>query len=70
MQNDLWRRLQGVFEDALRYSTTERQRYVRETCAGNQELIDELKSLLDAYEQAEKALERPLVIKFGDQEEF
>jgi hypothetical protein len=70
MQNDLWRRLQGVFEDALRYSTTERKRYVRETCAGNQELIDELKSLLDAYEQAEEALERPLVIKFGDQEEF
>ena len=57
-QDEFWRRIQDVFEAALQCSETERQRYVRETCTGNQDLIDEVESLLAAYEQADVTLER------------
>ena len=67
-QDDLWRRIQDVFERALRCSAAERQRYVRETCTGNQDLIDEVESLLAAYEQAEVTLERLPEIEIDDQE--
>ena len=69
-QNELWRRVQNVFEQALRLSIAERLHYVRATCAGSQNLIDEVESLLAAYDAAEEALERPPQIEIEDQEEF
>ncbi|MCA9150921.1 MAG: hypothetical protein KDA92_16530 [Planctomycetales bacterium] len=56
-QDEFWRRIQDVFEAALQCSAAERQRYVRETCTGNQDLIDEVESLLAAYEQADVTLD-------------
>ncbi|MEZ6098021.1 MAG: hypothetical protein R3E01_03540 [Pirellulaceae bacterium] len=65
-QDNLWRQIQDVFERALRCPAPERQRYVRESCSGNQDLIDEVESLLAAYEQAEETMERPPEIELGD----
>ena len=56
--DDQWLRIQGVFEGALQCPAPERKRYVQELCTGDQNLIDEVESLLAVYEQAEATLER------------
>src|SRR5258705_8329811 len=50
----------AVFTEALRLSPEERDRYLSETCKGDNELRRRVEALLQAYEQAGDFLGKPL----------
>jgi serine/threonine protein kinase len=54
---DDWRRVNEVFHRALEYPPDSRDAFVREACADNQRLCDEVASLLDAHDRAGSFIE-------------
>ncbi len=46
-----WEKIKHVFSEAIRLDEGERMCYVKEACKGNQELINEIKSLINSYEE-------------------
>ncbi len=52
--------LEALFHEALAFTGDERVRYVRNQCAGDPGLAEELQALLSAHEQAATCFERPM----------
>jgi serine/threonine-protein kinase len=61
MSEEKWQKLKEVFQDALDVPTIERLEFVRSKTAGDDELFDKVKNLLDAYEEADDFIEKPTV---------
>ncbi len=62
MQSDgTWVRMERVFEDALRLPAAERETWVRETCAADPAVRDEVLAMLGAQENLGEFLAAPLL---------
>ncbi|MHC4910263.1 MAG: serine/threonine-protein kinase, partial [Planctomycetota bacterium] len=59
MNDELARRAQRILEDALEHDEGERDAYVAEACAGDEALESEVRSLLEALDEAGDFLESP-----------
>ena len=53
---DFWDRIQSLFDEALEKDTERRAEFLRQACAGDQQLFDEVASLLSLYPSAEREL--------------
>ncbi len=62
MQTERWQQVQGVYLDALDVAPNQREAFLREACAGDDELRREVESLLNAHEDAGTFLQAPAVI--------
>ena len=62
MQTERWQQIQGVYLDALDVAPNQREAFLREACAGDDELRREVESLLNAHEDAGTFLQAPAVI--------
>ena len=51
MRPERWRQIEGLYQTALGHNTTERQAFLKEACAGDEELRREVESMLTAHEQ-------------------
>jgi len=51
MDSEFWRRIRTVFEAAVELSADRRRAYLDQTCRDDQDLRDEVESLLAAAEQ-------------------
>ncbi|MGE3510557.1 MAG: protein kinase [Vicinamibacterales bacterium] len=59
MDNDRWRRVDGLLQSAIDLPAVERNTYLRHSCGGDPRLEDEVRSLLAAYDGAEAFLGAP-----------
>ncbi len=60
-----WARVKATFTEALDHVAPWREAWLAEACAGDQALLDEVRSLLAAYEQPDR-FERPAAGLLGD----
>ena len=58
MSDPRWTTVDGLFEAALELDPQQRAAFLREACAGNETLREEVESLLE-HERAEDFLDRP-----------
>jgi eukaryotic-like serine/threonine-protein kinase len=65
VSSDRWQRLKGIIGTALQMAPGAREAYLREACAGDDTLLEEATSLLDAGERAEPFLERAVEAAAG-----
>jgi serine/threonine protein kinase/tetratricopeptide (TPR) repeat protein len=61
MDPERWERVEHLFHAALERSPGERAEYVRQACAGDEELELEIRSLLDSQQEAGSFLESPAI---------
>ena len=61
MTPERWRRVETVFQAALDIAPENRERFVAETCAGDEALFREVERLIEGYEAADEFLEQPAV---------
>ncbi len=61
MQPERWRKIEQVLSSALERKENERAAFVKEACAGDPALRDEVESLLAYQDEAEKFMEAPAV---------
>lgn len=59
MHPDRWRRVKELLDISLRLQPEERPAYLARVCEGDQELRDEVESLIEAYEEAGDAFDTP-----------
>lgn len=59
MKADRWRQVEQLYDAAIELPVAERAEFVREACAGDEDLRRELSSLLDAQQQAGDFMESP-----------
>jgi hypothetical protein len=52
MTPERWELISKIFNEAAALKAEERQKFVEEACDGDQTLISEVESLLNAHEQA------------------
>ncbi len=62
MQTDQWQRVEEIYYAALELAANQRHAYLVEACAGNEALLREVESLLNAHEDAGTFLQAPAVI--------
>ena len=62
MQTDQWQRVEEIYYAALELATSQRHAYLVAACAGNEALLREVESLLNAHEDAGTFLQAPAVI--------
>jgi len=65
MQTERWHRVKEIFSAALDREPAERARYLEEACAGDSELLAEVRSLLDSHETAGDFIEEPAAERSG-----
>src|SRR5215510_621204 len=53
MKPEQWRQIESLYYTALERDVTEREAFLAEACAGDEELRREVESLLAVHEQAE-----------------
>jgi non-specific serine/threonine protein kinase/serine/threonine-protein kinase len=58
---DRWDRTKEVFDAALQQETAARAEYLRRACAGDDSLLNEVQSLLAAYEAAGTFIDQPIM---------
>jgi serine/threonine protein kinase/tetratricopeptide (TPR) repeat protein len=61
MDNDRWNHVDQLLQSALDISAVERDAYLRNTCGGDQRLEEEVRSLLAAYDRADRFLGAPAI---------
>ena len=61
MDSDRWQQVDSLLQSALERPPAERDAFLRSTCAGDQDLESEVRSLLRAQEQAGSFLESPAI---------
>lgn len=61
MNPERWRQLSGIYQLALEREPGERAAYLEEACAGDAELLEQLRSLLAAHDEAGVFFEAPAV---------
>lgn len=54
-----WEEIERVFHTALNLDASDRQAYLSEMCAENRSLVNEVKSLIDAYEETPEFMDQP-----------
>ena len=59
MTPERWRKIKEIFQVALDLPPADRAAYLRETCAGNQEVMAEVESLLASVDDAGAFLSEP-----------
>lgn len=59
MHPERWRRIKEVLDVSLRLARGERAEYLTRVCEGDEELRDEVESLIEAYEEAGDMMETP-----------
>ena len=59
MTTDRWHRVQWLFETALERSPEERETYLKQECADDPDLYEEVRSLLEADTQTHSLLNQP-----------
>ena len=64
MSDSSVKQVEEVFHEALELPAAERDRYLRNSCSGNNALYDEVCSLLAAWEKSQQFLEKP-ALEFG-----
>jgi serine/threonine protein kinase/Tfp pilus assembly protein PilF len=58
-KSDAYRRIEALYQAAVIRSTDERAEFLAHACAGDHDLLREVRSLLDAHDRAEDFLEMP-----------
>lgn len=61
MNQDRWRRIEAIYHAALELSEPDRRAYLEETCAGDDELREDVASLLFEAEREDEFLSEPAV---------
>ena len=61
MDSEHWKQLDKLLHGALQRPTEERDAFLRDVCAGNEELEREARSLLKLEQKAGEFLERPAI---------
>ncbi len=61
MRPERWQKIEQLYHSALELDPAERLAFVREACAGDEELRREVESLLTSHEQAADFIEEPVV---------
>lgn len=61
MTPDRWRLVEDLFDAALERPAEERERYVIEACAGDAEMLEEVRALLAGHENAGTFMNQPAV---------
>ncbi|MBC7932857.1 MAG: hypothetical protein H7Z38_20030, partial [Rubrivivax sp.] len=59
MKADRWRQVERLYDDAIELPVAEREKFVQEACAGDEDLRRELLGLLDAQQKAGDFMESP-----------
>jgi serine/threonine protein kinase/Tol biopolymer transport system component/tetratricopeptide (TPR) repeat protein len=57
MSQDRWKKVEEIFESALRRAPDERPAFLLEACAGNEALRTQIEKLLESYDQATSMVE-------------
>ena len=63
---DRWEEIGRIFDEALQLSPDTRQNFLERTCNDDQELLQEVKSLLAAHEESPSFLERPVAAEMPE----
>ena len=63
MANKNWQKVRAVFDDALRRPPEERQKFIHDSCDGDQTLIAEVESLLSSLDSADSFMGTPAMAK-------
>jgi eukaryotic-like serine/threonine-protein kinase len=66
MADQNWQKVREIFGSALLRKREEREKYLAETCANDEALLSEVKSLLSSLDSAESFLETPAVASVAD----
>ena len=66
MQAERWKRIKEILDVSLRLPAEERPGYLNRICEGDQELREEVESLIEAHEQAGDLFDTPPVIESED----
>ena len=61
MDNERWNHVDRLLQSALDIPAVERDAYVRNACGGDHRLEDEVRSLLAAYDRADRFLGAPAI---------
>jgi len=69
MTDPRWERIQEIFEGALALGAEGREAFLRDACAGDEALLAEVASLLDADEQENSFLDAPGLSSFFERED-
>lgn len=59
MTPERWQQITGIFQAALERPASERAAFVKERCAGDEELHDDVQGMLNSHEQASGFIEEP-----------
>ncbi|MBP6823908.1 MAG: serine/threonine protein kinase, partial [Acidobacteria bacterium] len=60
MNKDQWQQIEKIFYAAMELPRDEREAFISQTCAGDEELLREVQSLLAANQDAESFLDSPV----------
>lgn len=63
MTPERWQKIEPILSDALELDKTNRAAFLKEVCADDFELLHEIETLIDAYDEAETFIENPLIGK-------
>jgi len=59
MDAERWKRVEDLLQAALRVPTEQQEKYLRQQCGGDSELLEEVRSLLTSHRKAGSFLESP-----------
>src|SRR5258705_13547135 len=59
MTTERWQKIERMYHAALEREESQRSAYLREVCVGDEQLLQEVESLLAQENRAEEFLERP-----------
>lgn len=62
MPNPDWTKVKDIFEQARQLDGDQRERYLGNACGDDDELLDEVRSLLDSLDQAKSFLQQPATV--------
>src|SRR6266849_5805610 len=65
MKPERWRRIEELFHSALALEESQRSAYLEDACAGDEELVREVESLVARHGQADHLLELPALEMMG-----
>jgi eukaryotic-like serine/threonine-protein kinase len=65
MDPDRWKRIDDLFQSALRFAPEQREEFLRRACSGDAELEREVRSLLSSHHKAGAFLQGPVIEAAG-----
>lgn len=61
MSNKNWENIKNLFNEALERPPIEREDFLKNACAGNQKMFEEIRQLLDSFENDQEFMESPAI---------